>query len=391
MSGHTGDIFVTKFASDGAVVYSTYLGGNDLEESSYIAVDALGNAYVTGTTRSTDFPLVNAFQPPSNLTDSHFRGAFVTELKADGSALTFSTYLEAADGGAITVDASGYIYVVGKTLSPDFAATNVLPGATASGADAFITKIRDQAAGSRPLIRSQNGVINAASYQPGISPGAWVSIIGTNFANTSRTWNAETEIIDGKLPTSLDGVEVSIDNKPAFVYYISPTQLNVQAPTDALPASGSVLVTVTTPNGTSDPVSAPVQEVLPGFFAFPDTFVAAVRATDGRYIGPEGLIPGLQTEPAKPGDLLLLFGTGFGPTNPMVAAGEAFNGAARITKPITIRIGGVAASVLFAGLSGAGMYQFNIVVPDVPDGVQPVVATVADVSPPSGAVIAIHR
>jgi uncharacterized protein (TIGR03437 family) len=95
-----------------------------------------------------------------------------------------------------------------------------------------------------------------------------------------------------------------------------------------------------------------------------------VRATDGRFIAPAGLFPGVTTEPAKPGDILLLFGTGFGPTTPAVVPGRVFSGAAPLAdlSALQVRIGGMSVVPSFAGLSGSGLYQFNVTVPNLPDG-----------------------
>ena len=155
------------------------------------------------------------------------------------------------------------------------------------------------------------------------------------------------------------------------MYYVSPNQINVQAPSDD--GSGSVQVTVTNANGTSDPVTANLSTYLPGFFLFPRNYVAAVHA-DGSYIGPAGLFDAVPTTAAKPGESISLFGTGFGPTNPRVAAGEVFQGSAPLTTAVEVRIGSTNAEVTFAGLSSAGLYQLNIVVPNLPDGDHDVVA-----------------
>jgi protocatechuate 3,4-dioxygenase beta subunit len=217
----------------------------------------------------------------------------------------------------------------------------------------------------RPEILTQNGVVNGAGYQAGITPGAWLTIFGDHLSTTTRTWDA-TEIVNDKLPASLDGVSVTIDGKPAAVYYVSPTQINVQAPSSA--NNGQVQVVVNTPNGASNTVTANVQTVLPGFFLYPRNYVAAVRA-DGSYVD--------AISPAKPGETITLYGTGFGPTSPSVVSGEVFRGAAPLTNSVTIRIGTTMADVRFAGLSGAGLYQFNVVVPNLPDGDHDVVGTVA--------------
>ena len=120
------DAFVTKLNSTGsALVYSTYLGGNSYDRPFGIAVDSSGNAYVTGWTRSTDFPTKNALQP-QNIGGSS--NAFVTKLNASGSALDYSTYLGGGGeyGFGIAVDGSGNAYVTGITGSTDFPTT---PGA----------------------------------------------------------------------------------------------------------------------------------------------------------------------------------------------------------------------------------------------------------------------
>jgi len=80
-------------------------------------------------------------------------------------------------------------------------------------------------------------------------------------------------------------------------------------------------------------------------------------------IGPTGTSLGYQTVAAKSGDIIELFGTGFGPTDPAVPAGQAFSGAAPTTNPVTLRINNVSVTPTFAGLSGAGAYQLNITVP----------------------------
>ena len=116
--------FVTKLNATGsALVYSTYLGGNGAEESYGIAVDAAGNAYVTGRTVSLDFPTTaGAFQT----TYGEGQDAFVTQLDAGGSALVYSTYLGGVgydEGNSIAVDPAGNAYVGGLTQSFNFPTT----------------------------------------------------------------------------------------------------------------------------------------------------------------------------------------------------------------------------------------------------------------------------
>ncbi len=151
-AGGNGDAFVTKLNALGTgAVYSTYLGGGDVDEALGVAVDASGNAFLTGYTRSSDFPVLNALQ-------ASFGGGtcggvacldgFVTELNAAGAALVYSTFLggSGADvGESVALDSSGNAYVTGSTMSPNFPATAGAFQPTASGGvaagDVFVTKV----------------------------------------------------------------------------------------------------------------------------------------------------------------------------------------------------------------------------------------------------------
>jgi hypothetical protein len=132
------DVFVTKLSQSGALVYSTYLGGNDTEFGLGIDVDGSGNAYVTGSTDSFNFPTLNPYQTNQSSTD-----AFVAKLSPSGSALAYSTYLggnlsDSATG--IFVDASGSAYVAGYTSSSDFPTLD--PYQTDQALmDAFVTRL----------------------------------------------------------------------------------------------------------------------------------------------------------------------------------------------------------------------------------------------------------
>ncbi len=142
--GDRKDAFVTKVFWTGEwLAYSTYLGGGGLDTGYAVAIDQAGNAYITGETRSPDFPTT------TNGTDLSLNGssdAFVTKLNRAGSDLLFSTYLggESADAGySIAVDQSGGVYIAGDTSSPDFNVTNGTYDKTYNGgsSDAFVTKL----------------------------------------------------------------------------------------------------------------------------------------------------------------------------------------------------------------------------------------------------------
>src|SRR5207249_9875725 len=178
-------------------------------------------------------------------------------------------------------------------------------------------------------------------------------IHGFRLSTTTRAWTA-ADIVNGKLPSSLDGVSVTINGKNASVYYISPTQINVQAPADTL--SGSVEVVVTNANVASSATSVQLQTALPGIFRLTEDYVIAVDANGG-FVGPAGIVSGLVTTPAKPLDTIVLWGTGFGPTNPAVAPGEVVANSCPLLNPVKVRIGQSTAQVLYAGMTGVGLYQ----------------------------------
>ena len=231
-----------------------------------------------------------------------------------------------------------------------------------------------QAAAQRPTI-SAGGVVDAAGGRPAIAPGTWVSLFGTAFSATSRPWR-DTDFQNGRLPTSLDGVSVTIDGKPAAVAFISPTQINVLAADDTI--TGLVPVVVKNTVGASDSVLALQQTAAPALFEFPGGKYAAAVHVDGSYIASSALVQaqGLKGgTPAHVGETIVLFGTGFGATQPPISATALVTTPLPIAHPeeFSLRIGGVDASIAYAGLISPGLYQFNVVVPQVAAGDQPVV------------------
>jgi hypothetical protein len=160
--GTLSDAFVTKLNSSGsALLYSTYLGGSGVEQGTGIAVDNIGNAYVTGSTNSaTDFPhTANAFQT-ANHSLTGLTNAFVTKLNttlAGTASLVYSTYLggTAADiAFAIAVDGSGNAYVTGSATSTNFPTLNPFQPTIAGPQSAFVTKLNPTLAGAASLVYS---------------------------------------------------------------------------------------------------------------------------------------------------------------------------------------------------------------------------------------------
>src|SRR5579872_416332 len=147
-------------------------------------------------------------------------------------------------------------------------------------------------------------VANAEGEIPTIAPNTWVEIKGSNLAknNDSRVW-AGSDFVNGQMPTKLDGVSVTVNGKNAFIYYISPTQINILTPPDAMPST--VAVQVTTNAGTSPTFTAPAQPLSPSFFVFNGGPYIAATHVGGMLLGPAGLFPGATT-PAVPGETIVL-------------------------------------------------------------------------------------
>ena len=233
--------------------------------------------------------------------------------------------------------------------------------ATITVADATTTLTQDGSSAQRPAI-ARFGVVNGASFAGATASGTWITIVGTNLSSTTRIWG-DADFSGANLPRSLDGVSVTINGRPAYIFFISPGQLNVLAPDDAF--LGAVEIIVTTAAGSSDPAVAPKLASDPALFEFDPEgrrYAAAVHA-DGTFLGKPGLFAGLTTRPAKAGDVVLLFGTGFGATNPPTPTGLLVSQPAPLAIPVVVRIGGIDAEVLFAGITGSGLFQFNVVVP----------------------------
>jgi uncharacterized protein (TIGR03437 family) len=219
---------------------------------------------------------------------------------------------------------------------------------------------------------SITGVVNGASFLPGTASATWTTITGTNLSQTTRSWQT-SDFVGNQLPTQLDGVSVTIDGIPAYVAYISPSQINFLTPDDA--AVGTVSVQVKNSSGTASS-NVEKEGFSPAFFTFPNNYVAAEHV-DGTLVAPAGLFPGVAASPAKPGETVELYGTGFGPTNPPTPTGQLVSKPEPTANPVTVSIGGVNAIVTFAGLIAPGLYQVNATVPDnAPNGDAVVVATV---------------
>jgi uncharacterized protein (TIGR03437 family) len=243
--------------------------------------------------------------------------------------------------------------------------------------------------GQSPTGPRITGVSNSASGAATIQSGSWVSIYGTGLASTTRSWQG-ADISGSILPTSLDNVSVQINGKKAAIAYISPTQLNVQAPADT--ATGTVQVQVANPAGTAS-ATVTLQNYAPGFFTFQGQYAAARHNSDAVYVAPAAYFgSGVASRSAQPGEVLQIYATGLGPTTPAVPAGQLVASPAPLSElsQLSVTIGGAEATVQYAGIVLPGLYQINAVVPQVADGDQPIVARIGGASSQGGVSIPVR-
>lgn len=247
-------------------------------------------------------------------------------------------------------------------------------------------------------IGSNGGVTSASDFggMATIAPGTWIEIKGSNLATTTRSWRGDD--FDGQnAPTSLDGVSVTVNSKKAFLSYISPVQVNALVPSDI--GTGTMQIVVTNATGVRASYTITANAVQPGLLA-PSAFLAGGRQymaallPDGQFAIPAGLIPGVASRPAKPGEILVIYAIGFGDVTPNIPAGTIVSSANSLVMPLEMTIGSAPASVAWAGLSQGfvGLYQINVTVPDVPDSdAVPLTFTLNGVPGSATVYTAVHR
>ena len=228
---------------------------------------------------------------------------------------------------------------------------------------------------------------NELSQSPQIAQNAWVEVHGANLSQITATWSTlPASDFTTSLPTTLGGVSATVDGKPAAVSYVSPTQVNILAPLDS--ATGSVPVQLNTPYGQTAIQTVTEQQTSPAFLVLDAAgHVAALHLLNYAYLGPASL--GASFTPAAPGETVLLYATGFGQTNPPIA--NQLTGLGALPTLPAVTIGNLPATVSYAGISAAGLYQFNVIVPtSAPAGDLPLLAMYNGSSTQSSVVITVQ-
>jgi uncharacterized protein (TIGR03437 family) len=285
--------------------------------------------------------------------------------------------------GNNAADSGDHVSTAQYTMTPAFTCTNTTP----------------------PVI----SFVDSASAYGGYSyftSGTWLEIKGTNLADPADPrlsaanpgqWTS-SDFNGSNAPASLDGVSVSINGKPAYVWYLSTGQLNVQAPQDT--ATGNVAITVTNCKATSAPFQFMRQTLAPGLLAPADypvkgaQYAVATFSSDGAYVLNTGVIPGLNSRPAKPGDLIILYGIGFGDVTPSILPGIIVGQSNTLVNPVTVSFGSTPTQPLvYQGLAGSfvGLYEFYVTVPNVANGDYQINVTQNGTAVPQKMFLTVHN
>ena len=372
----TQNLFLTKLDPSGRILFSTYLGGSGADVPRAAQMDPAGNVYILGGTNSLDFPTTQgAFQtaPLVPLWNTS-PGGFIAKVTEDGSALVYSSYVmvwDQAYGGyaALTVSASGEAYLAGTTMA-GFPVTESAPQPCFSGTqDVYVAHLAAQGAlldatyvGLPPYASYVNGlglaedgtvllvwhtsgpstfsrirfgdpgwtapsclspaVLNAAAlYESqgptpgGVAPGEFISLTGLGIG--PELGAAYQPGAEGQVPLETAGVQVLFDGQAAPVLYAQSRQVNTQAPY-ALSGQATTVMTLIYNGVMFGPLTLPVasNNTAQGIFRQqPGISTQAVA------FNADGTLNGAGN-PASPGSVVTLWGTGFGPTDPSCPIGN---------------------------------------------------------------------
>jgi uncharacterized protein (TIGR03437 family) len=423
------NLFVTKLDANGGIVFSTYLGGSGADTPNALQTDAAGNIYVAGSTTSFDFPATSgAFQPAPivPLWNNQAPGGFIASLSSSAGTLIYASYVMSVDSmfftpylgvTSLAVTPAGEAYLAGAT-GAGFPVTESAPQICFNGpTDAFvahldphggladatylagalyefeqgltvandgsillqswsygnstIASIRFGASGwTAPACLSPNPSNAATMYSAGsLAPGEFLSLTG--FGIGPATGVAYTPDAQGQPPLELAGVEVFFDGQAAPLLYVQSRQINVLAPFGLTPGE-STTIQVAYNGSPVDSVTAPVSSTAPGIFRrnLGVSSQAAAVNQDGTINGP--------SNPAPPGSIVSIWGTGFGSIDPPCATG-GFNPFAAVNLVLSVTLedivdGGFAARenpAVYAGSAPGmlcGVDQINMWVPTYASG-----------------------
>ena len=257
-----------------------------------------------------------------------------------------------------------------------------------------------QPAAGGPVITS----VSTAFGSPYIAQNTWLQITGTNLtpANTPPGgvyWSNAPEFASGRMPTQVGGISVTVNGKPAYVWWFcsaattpacASDQINVLSPLDG--TVGQVQVVVTNQGVSSAPMSVNMLAVAPSVLLWDTTGHSVAQHTDFSDLGPVNLFPGgPSTTPAHPSEVVIVYAIGFGlPVSPLVA-GSASQSGALLVLP-ACQMAGAPATVTAAVLISPGLYAIFVTVPDgAVTGDNAVLCSYQNTATPAGDLIPVQR
>jgi uncharacterized protein (TIGR03437 family) len=274
-----------------------------------------------------------------------------------------------ASGASVQFDiASGTVVPVLVAFTPSQAAVQqssislTLPGGVTS-------TVALSGSGTAATDTNISAVLNAANSLPSIAPGTWVAIYGEQMSSTTRMWGAD-DFVNGALPTSLDGVGVTFNGVPGYIYYISSGQVNALIPLGLAAGQArqgdadgcwNLAVQVKNSASASNPVVVSACAVAPSLFRnlVGNQYYAAAVLSDGTVLDPSG-----NSRAAEPGEIISVYATGLGQGTPAPANLDLpIAPYPTIDPPFGLWIDGQAATVVYEGQVGPGEYQINVTIP----------------------------
>jgi uncharacterized protein (TIGR03437 family) len=308
----------------------------------------------------------------------------------------FSILLGLSLGSALSFAAVvNYSYdAAGRLTKVDYGANGTITYTYDKGGNVLS---RTVAAGNptTPLITK----VNMAWGDTDIAPNAWIEVKGNNLVpadtpSSGVVWSSAPEFAQGKMPTKLGNVSVTVNGKPAYIYFFcsaatsscATDQINVLTPLDS--GSGAVNVVVTNGSTSTAAFTATVKPAAPTFLFFTPAGNVIAQHQDFKLVGPTSLFPGATT-PATKNETVILYTVGFGlPTNTLSEGASSQGGA--LQGPVACTVDGKPASTI-AALISPGLYQVNVTVPgDAKSGDDAISCTYQGVKTQSGAILAVQ-
>jgi len=343
---------ITTVAGNGNPGYSGD-GGGAIEAQLWLpyamAMDSAGDLFIADANNCRIREVV------PNGTIYTIAGGYGIGYSYDGIQATFSTLNQPT---SLAIDGSGNIYI----------------------ADSSNNRIRKLTPQSTIPVQppSVSGIASASAFGAfgAAAPGSWIEIYGSNLASVQRSWTS-ADFTGINAPQSLSGTSVTVGGKLAYVDFVSGYQVNVQIPGDV--GTGPQPVVVKTAVGSSAPVNLTINPTQPGLLATSTflignrQYVQAQFANSSTFVLPPATITGITSQRPQPGQIITLYGVGFGPvtsgqsTAPSVEAGQIVQQPNTLAGQFAVYFNGVPAQVTYAGLQpgSVGLYQINVVVPNI--------------------------